>query len=32
MQALEANGPAANLIRGLGFTQVDRGVSLRREA
>jgi len=31
MQAPETNGPAADLIRGLGFTQVDRGVSLRRE-
>ncbi len=31
IQAPEANAAAVNLIRGLGFTQVDRGVSLRRE-
>ena len=32
IQAPEANVAVINLIRGLGFTQVDRGVSLRREA
>jgi GNAT superfamily N-acetyltransferase len=32
IQAAEANAPALDLIRKLGFTQVDRGVRLRREA
>ncbi len=32
VQAPEANVAAVNLIRGLGFMQVDRGVGLRREA
>jgi hypothetical protein len=32
IQAAETNIAAVNLIRGLGFTQVDRGRRFRREA
>ena len=32
IQAAETNAAAVNLIRGLGFTQVDRGRRFRREA
>ena len=32
IQAAETNVAALNLIRGLGFTQVDRGCRFRREA
>ena len=32
VQALETNTAAVNLVRGLGFTQIDRGCRLQRDA